>query len=222
GVLHEHVEVAILVEDARVEELVLELVAAAPPVRLHQVGVGIARVLVLVEELQERVGRRVVEAEVVLLDVFAVVSFAVCEPEEPFLQNRVLAVPQGESEAEPLLLVRNPSETILAPAIRPRTSVIVGEKVPRVSVGTVILAHRPPLSVRAIRSPLLPRHVLRPRCLKATVLRAHRCSSLVVRFCRSSGHPSRVAQSAETLPHHEADAATPMPLPTRGPAPSAR
>jgi hypothetical protein len=54
-ILHEHVEVAVLLEDPGVEELVLHLVAAAPSVRLHQVGVGIRGLRVLVQELHVRV-----------------------------------------------------------------------------------------------------------------------------------------------------------------------
>ena len=51
-------------------------------------------------ERHVRVSRRAVEVEVVLLDVLAVVAFAVREPEEPLLQDRIPAVPQGEGEAE--------------------------------------------------------------------------------------------------------------------------
>jgi hypothetical protein len=55
------------------------------------------------------VGRRAVEVEVVLLDVLAVVAFTVREAEKPLLQDRVFAVPQDEGEAEPLLVIGDPS-----------------------------------------------------------------------------------------------------------------
>ena len=173
GVLHEDVEVAVLLEDPGVEELVLHLVAAAPPVRLHQVGVGIGRLRVLVEELHVRVGRRAVEVEVVLLDVLAVVAFAVREPEEPLLQDRVLAVPQGEGEAELLLVVGDPAQAVLAPAIRPGAGVIVGEEVPGIAVFAVVLAHRPPLPLREIRSPFPPGNLLGARFFQTTLLDVH-------------------------------------------------
>ena len=51
--------------------------------------------------MYEWVGRAV-EVEVVLLDVLAVVALAVGEAEQPFLQDRILAVPQREREAEDL------------------------------------------------------------------------------------------------------------------------
>ena len=173
GVFHEDVEVAVLLEDPGVEELVLHLVAAAPPVRLHQVGVGIGRLRVLVEKLHVRVGRRAVEVEVVLLDVLAVVAFAVREPEEPLLQDRVFAVPQREGEAEVLLVVGDPSQTVLAPAIRPGTGVIMGEEVPGISVVAVVLPHRPPLPVREIRAPFPPRNLFRAGFFQTTMLDVH-------------------------------------------------
>ena len=88
GVLHEDVEVSVVLEDARVEEFILHLVAVAPAVRLHQVGVGKGRLRVLVQVLHVRVRRRAVEVEVVLLHVLAVVAFAVGQSEQPLLENR--------------------------------------------------------------------------------------------------------------------------------------
>ena len=98
GVLHEDVEVAVVIEDAGVEEFILHLLPAAAAVRLHQVGVGIGRLGVLVEVLHVGVGRRAVEVEVVLLHILAVVAFAVGESEEPLLEDRVLAVPEGQAK----------------------------------------------------------------------------------------------------------------------------
>ena len=98
GILHEDVEVAVVVEDAGVEQFVLHLVPRAAAVRLHQIGVGIGRLRVLVEVFHVRVGRRAVEVEVVLLHVLAVVAFAVGQAEEPLLEDRILAVPQGQAK----------------------------------------------------------------------------------------------------------------------------
>ena len=133
GVLDEDVEVAVVVEDAGVEQLVLHLVAGAPAVRLHQIGVGIGRLRVLVEVLHVRVRRRAVEVEVVLLHVLAVVAFAVGQPEEPLLEDRILAVPQGQREAEALLVVGDAGEAVFAPAVGARAGLVVGEVVPGVA-----------------------------------------------------------------------------------------
>ena len=156
GVLHEDVEVAVVIEDAGVEEFILHLVAVAPAVRLHQVGVGKGRLRVLVEVLHVRVGRRAVEVEVVLLHILAVVALAVGQSEEPFLENRVLAVPQGQGEAELLLVVGDAGDAVLAPAIGPRAGLIVGEEIPGVAILAVVLAHRAPLPLAEVRAPFLP------------------------------------------------------------------
>ena len=116
-ILDKDVEVAVLVEDARVEQLVLEFVAAADPARLNQIAVGIGCLRVLVEVLHVRVRGRAVEVEVVLLHILAVIAFAVGQAEEPFLENRILSVPQGNREAETLLLVRDAGQPVFSPAI---------------------------------------------------------------------------------------------------------
>jgi hypothetical protein len=71
------------------------------------------------------VSRRAVEVEVVLLDVLAVVSLAVGQAEQPLLEDRVLAVPQGEGKAQPLVVVAETREAILAPMIGTRARLIV-------------------------------------------------------------------------------------------------
>ena len=51
-----------------------------------------------------------------------------------------------------------------------RLGVIMGEEVPGIAVVAVVLAHRPPLPIREIRPPLLPRHTLRAGFLQTTML----------------------------------------------------
>ncbi len=156
GVLHENVEIAIGVEDAGVEEFILHLVPGATAVRLRQVGVGKGRLRVLVEVLHVRMGRRAVEVEVVFLDVLAVVPFAVGQAEEPFLENRVLPVPQGQREAQVHLLIGNAGQPVFAPAISAGAGMIVCEEIPGVAPLAVVLADRPPLSLTEVGTPFLP------------------------------------------------------------------
>ena len=162
GVLDEDVEVPVVVEDPGVEQLVLELLARPPPIRLEEVPVRELALRVLVEVLHVRVGRRRVDVEVVLLDVLAVVPLAVGQAEEALLQDRVPLVPQREREAETLLVVADPAEAVLAPAIGPGTGLVVREVVPGVAVLAVVLADRPPLPLAQVGSPLLPRDRLLP------------------------------------------------------------
>src|SRR5512136_521891 len=105
-------------------------------------------------------GRRRVEIEVIFLDVLAVVPLAVRQPEQALLEDRVPAVPEGQGEAEALLVVGDPRQAILAPAIGPGTRLIMGEEVPGVSRIAVVFADRPPLALAQVRSPLPPRRAL--------------------------------------------------------------
>ncbi len=118
GVFHEHIEVPVVVENAGIEQLVLEVLARAPLVGLDEVSIGILALGVFVQILHVGVRRRAVDVEVVLLDVLAVIAFAVGEAEQPLLENRIALVPEGEREAELLLVVADTAESVLAPAIR--------------------------------------------------------------------------------------------------------
>ncbi len=111
------VEVAVLVEDAGVEQLVLHLEARARAVRVDEVGVRERRLRVLVQPALVRVRRQVVDEEVVLLDVLAVVALAVGQPVQALLEDGVLLVPHGQGEAQALVLVADPGEAVLAPAV---------------------------------------------------------------------------------------------------------
>src|SRR5208337_553425 len=91
-----------------------------------------------------RVGRRAVEIPPVLLGILAVVALRTSEPEDPLLQDRVAAVQEGEREAQPLLVIADPAEPVLVPAVHPRPGVVMREPVPRLAVLAVVLSHRPP------------------------------------------------------------------------------
>src|SRR5881397_3476473 len=146
---------------------------ASTAVGLDEIGVRIGDLRVLVQILHVRVRRRRIEVEVVFLHVLAVVRLAVGESEHPLLEDRVLAVPQGHGEAEPLLVVGNPREPVLAPAIRPRASLVMGEVVPGVAAVTVVFANGSPLSLAEIRAPLLPLRGLAAGFFQSTVLGVH-------------------------------------------------
>jgi hypothetical protein len=103
------------------------------------------------------VSRRAVEVEVVLLDVLAVVALAVGEPEEALLEDGIPAVPQGQGEAQVLLVIGKAGDAVLAPAVGTRAGVIVGEEIPGVPRFAVVLADRAPLPLTQIGSPFLPR-----------------------------------------------------------------
>ena len=155
-VLDLHVVVPAVVEDAGVRELELHPRAAARGVLLHDLRIRERVDRILVEELHIRMRRRRVEVEVVLLHVLAVISLVATEAEEALLQDRVAAVPHRDGEAQALVVVADAADPVLAPAVRSRSRMVVGEVVPRRAVIAVILAHRAPLAVGEVRPPAPP------------------------------------------------------------------
>ena len=82
GVFHEHVEVTVLVEDAGIEQFILEFLAASAAIGLDQLVIRIGGLRILVEIFQIGVRRSAVQVEVVLLHVLAVIALAVGQPEQ--------------------------------------------------------------------------------------------------------------------------------------------
>ena len=112
-------------------------------------------------------GRSRVEIKVILLNVLAVVALRVGQPEKPLFKNRVLAIPQRQSEAQALVVVGKTRQTVLAPTISARARLIVTEVVPGVAVFAVIFANGAPLALAQVGSPLPPRDTTLPRLCKA-------------------------------------------------------
>src|SRR5262245_59823901 len=101
-------------------------------------------------------GRRAVEIEVVLIDVLAVIPFAVGETEEAVLQDRIAAVPQRDRKAQALLIVGHAGQPVFTPPVGARAGLIVREVRPRIAVVAVVFANSPPLALAEVRSPLPP------------------------------------------------------------------
>jgi hypothetical protein len=171
GVLDDDVEVPVIVEDASVQQLVFHVELAAPAVRGDEIPVGKRPLRILVLTLHIRVRWGTVEVEPVLLDVLAVVSLPVGEPEHPLLEDEVGAVPQRERQAEPLSLVADAGDAVLAPPVRARAGLVVVEIAPGFAVGAVVLAYRPPLPLAQVRPPRLPGGGTVPGLRQTRVLR---------------------------------------------------
>src|SRR5262249_13928622 len=99
GVLDEHIEVAVSIENARVQQLVLQGMPIALTVCLDELTIRKGCLRVLVEVLHVGMRGRRIEVEVVLLDVLPVIALATGEAEEPLFENRVPTIPQGERKA---------------------------------------------------------------------------------------------------------------------------
>ena len=155
-VLHEHVEIAVAIEDARIDQLEFRVRLCPPAVLLHQARVRKLRLRIFVEHLQVGMRRRGVEIEVILLHVFPVVAFVSVEPKQALLQDGIAAIPQGQREADALVPVADAGDAVFAPAVGARARVVVREILPRRAVRAVILAHGSPLALAEVRSPALP------------------------------------------------------------------
>src|SRR5262249_42250917 len=114
---------------------------------------------IFVEVLHVGVSRGAIEVEVILFDILTMIPFTVRQPKQPFFEDRVLSVPQGEGETEELSIVRDARQPVLTPAVRTRASLVMGKIVPGVARLTVIFPHSPPLPLAQVGTPLFPRDV---------------------------------------------------------------
>src|SRR3569832_1992854 len=99
---------------------------------------------------------RTVEVEVQLLHVLAMVALRIREPEEPLLQDRILAIPQRERHAPAQRVVAESGNAVFAPTLRAAARMVVRKVVPGCAVRTVVLAYGAPLALAEVRSPALP------------------------------------------------------------------
>ncbi len=118
-------------------------------------------------------GRRVVEVEVTLLDVLAVVAFGVGHPEEPLFEKGVASVPQRERDADVLMTIAHPEEAIFVPAVGTGPRVVMGKVFPRRCVTAVVFADRTPCAFGEVRAPPIPVLDAPPRFVKAAPFGRH-------------------------------------------------
>ncbi len=94
--------------------------------------------------------------EVLLFDVLPVVSLWTGEPEQALLEDGIVPVPQRQRQAEVLTRIADSSQPVLVPTVCLAAGVIVGEPLPGVSVGAVVLPHGAPCPVAQVGAPLSP------------------------------------------------------------------
>jgi hypothetical protein len=194
GVLDEHVEVAVLVEDAGVDQLVVRRRAIAAPILLDEVAVRERRLRVLVEHPHERVRRRGVQVEVVLLDVLAVVALVAGQAEQALLEDRIAAVPQREGEAQLLATIGDAREPVFVPPVGACAGVVVGQIFPGGTMRAVVFADRSPRPIADVRAPALPMRLPQARFFEAAFFSGHRClrqARTGLPGCRTAKRPRR-------------------------------
>ena len=99
---------------------------------------------------------RGIEVVVALLHVLAVVALGIGQAEEPFLEDRVAAVPEGQGEAQAALAIGDAQQAVFAPAVGPAAGLIVGKVAPGIAVRRVVFADRGPLPFGQVRAPAFP------------------------------------------------------------------
>ena len=85
GIFHKNIEIAMVVKDARVQQLILEIVKPPATVFCHQISVRKRRLGVFVEHFQVAVSRCAVQIKVVLLDILTVVALRTRQAEEALI-----------------------------------------------------------------------------------------------------------------------------------------
>ena len=150
-----HRPVPVVVERACVEQLELGILQAALVV--DESVVRERRLWVVVAPAQQGMARQSFEVPPVLLDILAVVALRPGEAEHALLEDPVLAVPEGEGEAELMPDVGDPGHPVLVPAIGPGAGVVVREGVPGIPALGIILTDGAPGALAQVRAPLVPR-----------------------------------------------------------------
>src|SRR5690348_12975324 len=84
------------------------------------------------------------------------IPFGVGQTEQPFLQDRILAVPQRDREAPAHIEVAEPADAVLAPAIGATARMFVRQIVPGIALCAVVFAYGAPLPLAEIRPPMAP------------------------------------------------------------------
>nr|WP_294551845.1 hypothetical protein [uncultured Rhodopila sp.] len=145
GVFDEHVEIPVIVEYPRIEQLVFRRADATAPIFRHQVGVGEGRLRVLIEHPQIGMRRSGIEIVVQFLHVFAVIALAVGQTEQALLQDRVALIPQRQGQAQNLVVVGKAGDAVLAPSVCAAAGMVMWKIVPGIAVRAIVLADRAPL-----------------------------------------------------------------------------
>ena len=156
GILDVNVEVTVVIENARVDEFVFRSLPLTTLIFSDQIRIGKGPLRILVEQVHVGVAWRVVNVEVVVFQIFAVVAFERVHTKEAFLQMAVDTIPECGRKTEKLIAITDASNAVLAPAIGFCASHVVREKGPRIPVGGVVFPDGAPAPVGEIGPPPAP------------------------------------------------------------------
>jgi hypothetical protein len=146
-----------MIENAGVHELVLRIVTGTSGVFIDQLLVGKRGLRIVVTPAQPSVAGQPIEVPPVLFDVLAVVPLRTGETKHAFLEDRVDAVPERQSQAQLVATVRQACHAILIPPVGPGPCMIMRKETPGITAVAVVLPHSAPGPLRQVRTPLVPR-----------------------------------------------------------------
>src|SRR5690348_13753676 len=172
-IFDENIKIAAIVKDAGIGQFKFGIETRAPATLIGKTLVGKLLLRILVQRLHVGVARRVVEIEVTLFYIFPVIPLGATQPEQPFFDDRIAAIPHRDGEADELMTIAESEEAIFVPAISARARLIVREIVPRIAVCAVVFAHGSPCAFAQVRSPSLPIDFVSFVLKKAFVFFAH-------------------------------------------------
>src|SRR6516165_9166291 len=109
------------------------------------------------------------------------IAFGIGQAEKPLLEDRVLAVPQRNGKAQPLVVVAETREAVLSPMVSTRPRLIVSKVVPGITVFAVVLSDRAPLALAKVWTPLFPEHPPLPGLVQTPLLGGFRFQASLVR-----------------------------------------
>jgi hypothetical protein len=117
GVFDEEIKIAVVIKNAGVEQFVLKVIGGTLAICLDQIIVGIGRLRIFVQLLHIGMGGGAVQVEIVFLNIFAMIAFAVGQAKQPLFEDGIATVPQGQGKAELLLVIGQTGQPVFAPVI---------------------------------------------------------------------------------------------------------
>src|SRR5690606_16577970 len=100
-----------------------------------------------------RMGGSIIQIVIQFLDIFSMVPLRAGQSKQPFFQNWITTIPQGQGKTYPAFVVGNTRYAILAPAINPASGMVMRKIVPSTPVFTIILPHCAPLPFTEVGAP---------------------------------------------------------------------
>jgi len=160
-VLDEDVNVAILVEDSGIDELVFPLMLPPGAIGFDKIRIRNLRLRIFVEHFQVGVGGGGIQVVIELLAIFSVIALRIGKAKETFFEDWITPVPESEGETEPLMVIAEAGESIFAPTVRTAARLVVGKISPRIAIRAIVLTHGAPLAFAEVRPPFAPEAILR-------------------------------------------------------------